>query len=71
MIRAYFTAGFAALIVVLGALIYRRGGADQRADDAFEEADEYRTTRKVIDYALSDDLSDDDVLDSLRRHAKK
>lgn len=60
-----------AVIMAVAGLIYWRGGADQRAADAIEDAETYRDTRKVIEDATSPDLPDDAVLERLRRHAER
>jgi hypothetical protein len=53
------------------AIAFFKGKSNQRNETEVDELNEYIATKKRIEDATRRDLSDADVSDSLRKHAKR
>jgi len=53
------------------AFAFFKGKSNQRNETEVDELNEYIATRQRIEAATNRDLSDADVSDSLRKHAKR
>jgi cbb3-type cytochrome oxidase subunit 3 len=62
--------GIAVFIAVV-VFAFLKGKSNQRNEDEVDELNEYIATKKRIEDATRRDLSDADVDDSLRDHAKR
>jgi cbb3-type cytochrome oxidase subunit 3 len=62
--------GIAVFIAVV-VFAFIKGKSNQRNEDEVDELNEYIATKKRIEDATRRDLSDADVDDSLRDHAKR
>jgi len=59
-------------VFIAGVVVaFLKGKSNQRNEDEVDELNEYIATRKRIEDATRRDLSDADVDDSLRDHAKR
>lgn len=62
----------AAAVLIVGIIVaFFRGKAKQRNEYEIDKHNEYVATRKRIEAATNRDLSNADVADSLRKHAKR